>query len=126
VLDVPSLAYQLFNRKIDKNSRIKTFRCRSLVIHRSSPGVVHYDGDPVQADKDINIRIVSKGLRVVVPTEEDEAEETNMLRKAHEKAQEKALEYVNGIKTLNEAVEAVLGNIYSKNQKIIRKLTRKE
>lgn len=126
VLDVPSLAYQLFNRKIDQNSRIKTFRCRSLIIHRSSPGVVHYDGDPVQADKDINIRIVSKGLRVVVPTEEDEALDINMLRKAHEKAQEKALEYVNGIKTLNEAVEAVLGNIYSKNQKIIRKLTRKE
>ncbi len=126
VLEVPSLAYQLFNKKIDQNSRIKTFRCRSLVIRRSSPGVVHYDGDPIQADRDISIRIVSRGLHVVVPTEEVEEESGNMLRRAHEKAQEKALEYVNGIKTINEAIEVVLGNIYSKNQKIIKKLTRKE
>jgi YegS/Rv2252/BmrU family lipid kinase len=124
-LDVPSLAYQLFNRKIDQNSRIKTFRCRSLVIHRSSPGVVHYDGDPIQADKDISIRIISNGLHVVIPADADEEENGNVLKKAHEKAQEKVLEYVNGIKTINEAVETVLGNIYSKNQKIIKKLTRK-
>lgn len=45
VLDVPSLAFQLFNKTIDQNSRIKTFRCRKLRIHRTSPGVVHFDGD---------------------------------------------------------------------------------
>jgi hypothetical protein len=69
---------------------------------------------------------VCRGLHVVVPTEEVEEESGNMLRRAQEKAQEKALEYVNGIKTINEAIEVVLGNIYSKNQKIIKKLTRKE
>lgn len=34
VLDVPSLAFQLFNKTIDQNSRIKTFRCRRLCIRR--------------------------------------------------------------------------------------------
>lgn len=38
VLDVPALAFQLFNKTIDQNSRIKTFRCQSLRIHRDKPG----------------------------------------------------------------------------------------
>ena len=38
VLDVPSLSFQLFNKTIDQNSRIKTFRCQALRIHRSKPG----------------------------------------------------------------------------------------
>ena len=29
VLDVPALSFQLFNRTIDQNSRIKTFRCKT-------------------------------------------------------------------------------------------------
>lgn len=68
VLDVPSLAFQLFNKTIDQNSRIKTFRCKKMCIHRSGPGVVHYDGDPMQAGKDIDIILIQKGLHVVVPS----------------------------------------------------------
>ena len=67
VLDVPSLAFQLFNKTIDQNSRIKTFRCKNLRIHRSKPGVIHFDGDPMQADENVNIEIIQKGLRVIVP-----------------------------------------------------------
>ena len=37
VLDVPALSFQLFNKTIDQNSRIKTFRCKTLRIHRSKP-----------------------------------------------------------------------------------------
>jgi YegS/Rv2252/BmrU family lipid kinase len=117
VLDVPSLAFQLFNKKIDKNSRIKTFRCKKLVIHRSSPGVVHYDGDPVQAGNDISIKVVSKGLKVIIPAASEENDGNIVLQKAQE--------YVNGIKMMNDAIEAVVDNIYNKNQKIIKKLTRK-
>ena len=65
VLDVPSLAFQLFNKTIDQNSRIKTFRCKNLRIHRSKPGVIHFDGDPMQADENVNIEIIQKGLRAV-------------------------------------------------------------
>ena len=55
VLDVPSLAFQLFNKTIDQNSRIKTFRCRRLCIRRATPGVVHFDGDPMETDADVDI-----------------------------------------------------------------------
>ncbi len=67
VLDIPALSFQLFNKTIDQNSRIKTFRCKRLKIRRSKPGVVHYDGDPVMMDEDIEIEIVRGGMRVMVP-----------------------------------------------------------
>ena len=113
VLDVPALAFQLFNKTLDQNSRIKTFRCRKLRIHRDTPGVVHFDGDPMQADEDINIEIIQRGLYVVVPR--NTVESNNVLQKAQE--------YVNGIKMINEAI---VDNITHKNQKIIKKLTRKD
>jgi YegS/Rv2252/BmrU family lipid kinase len=71
VLDVPSLAFQLFNRTIDYNSRIKTFRCKSLRIRRAEPGVAHYDGEPMFTDADIYIEIISRKLNMVVPREKE-------------------------------------------------------
>ena len=111
----PSFAFQLFNKTIDQNSRIKTFRCRKLRIHRTSPGVVHFDGDPMQADENVNIELIQKGLRVIVPKETIVKDNANVLQKAQE--------YVNGIKMINEAI---VDNITHKNQKIIRKLIRKD
>ena len=105
----------MFNKTIDQNSRIKTFRCRKLRIHRTSPGVVHFDGDPMQADEKVNIELIQKGLRVIVPKETIVKDNANVLQKAQE--------YVNGIKMINEAI---VDNITHKNQKIIRKLIRKD
>lgn len=67
VLDVPALSFQLFNKTLDQNSRIKTMKDRSIVIHRTSEGVFHYDGDPVMGGKDLKVEIIHKGLRVIAP-----------------------------------------------------------
>ncbi|EJW99778.1 diacylglycerol kinase catalytic region [gut metagenome] len=67
MLEIPSLAYQLFNKTIDQNSRIKTFRCPSVKIHRTQEGVVHFDGDPIMMGRDIEVKIVQKGLKVIAP-----------------------------------------------------------
>lgn len=115
VLDVPSLAFQLFNRTIDQNSRIKTFRCKKLRIHRSKPGVIHFDGDPMQAEENVNIELIQRGLRVIVPRTDAEKDNANVLLRAQE--------YVNGIKLINEAI---VDNIAHKNHKIIKKLIRKD
>lgn len=115
VLDVPSLAFQLFNKTLDQNSRIKTFRCKKLRIHRSKPGVIHFDGDPMQADENVNIELIQQGLRVIVPKANVEKDNANVLQRAQE--------YVNGIKMINEAI---VDNITHKNQKIIKKLIRKD
>ena len=73
VLDVPTLSFQLFNKTIDQNSRIKTFRCQKLRIHRTQPGVVHFDGDPMMMGEDIEVKVFKEGLQVIIPhyTEKD-------------------------------------------------------
>ena len=84
-----------------------------MCIRRTTPGVVHFDGDPMETEADVNIELIKSGLRVVVPkTEEKDA--ANVLQRAQE--------YVNGIKLINEAI---VDNITDKNKKILKKLTKK-
>ena len=84
-----------------------------MCIRRTTPGVVHFDGDPMETDADVNIELIQQGLRVVVPraAEKDAA---NVLQRAQE--------YMNGIKLMNEAI---VDNITDKNKKILKKLTKK-
>ena len=49
----------------------------------------------MQADEDIKIELIQKGLRVVVPGDKKK-DNPNVLQKAQE--------YVNGIKLINEAI----------------------
>ena len=67
VLDVPALSFQLFNRTLDQNSRIKTMREKKITIHRSQEGVFHFDGDPAQGGKNLEVEIIHQGLHVVAP-----------------------------------------------------------
>ena len=70
MLEAPQIAIQLFNKTIDKNSRIRTFKCKSLRIHRNQPGVIHFDGDPKDEGTDIQVSLEPKGIRMVVNTNE--------------------------------------------------------
>ena len=79
VLEAPQIVMQMLNKTLDTNSRIKTFQCRSLHVHRAQPGVIHYDGDPAEAGTDIDIRLVPQGLRVVVNEEAEKKPVAPML-----------------------------------------------
>lgn len=70
VLEAPQIAIQLFNKTITQNSKIRCFKCRELKIRRSSPGVIHFDGDPKEEGCEIDVRVVSKDIRIVVNTNE--------------------------------------------------------
>jgi YegS/Rv2252/BmrU family lipid kinase len=122
VLDVPSLAYQLFNKTIDQNSRIKTFRCKKLKISRSKSGVAHFDGDPMMTDHVVNIEIITNGLKVFVPREKEVKEGLNVLQKAQE--------YVNGLKQLNDSIfediTAKNRTLLNKNKELLKKLTKRD
>lgn len=113
VLDVPSLAFQLFNKTIDHNSRIKTFKCRDLHIHRNTSGVAHFDGDPMMTGSDIHVNVVQKGLRVVVPPAK-EKDSFNLFAKASD--------YFNGLKMINEAI---VEDLAYKNKKLFGKNKKK-
>ena len=71
MLDAPQISLDMFNKTLDKNSKIKTFRCRQLHIHRKQPGLIHFDGDPTMADADVEISLKAKGIRVVVNPDAD-------------------------------------------------------
>lgn len=66
MLEAPQIAIQLFNKTITQNSRIKTFKCRQLRIHRSSAGVIHFDGDPKEESQDLLVELVPNGIKIVV------------------------------------------------------------
>ncbi len=70
IIDAPQIAIQLFNGKLPSNSRIKTFQCKKLHVHRSRPAAIHYDGDPVETGTDIDIQIVHEGLKCISPQHE--------------------------------------------------------
>ena len=71
ILDAPQISIEMFSKTLDKSSKIKTFKCKQLHIHRQQPGVIHYDGDPANADADIDIKVIEKGINIVVNPEGD-------------------------------------------------------
>jgi len=63
----PGLGIRLFTKKIDRSSLMYTEQARKIVLKRKKAGVVHFDGEPFQMGKKIKIRVVSKGLHVIIP-----------------------------------------------------------
>ncbi|KAA6338617.1 Lipid kinase YegS [termite gut metagenome] len=106
-LDVPALAFQLFNKTLDQHNLIKTFKCRKLYISRDKPGVIHFDGDPVITHKEVEIEVIRKGLNVVIP-----CEKTNL------NVLQKASDYLTELKMMNELI---LENIRQKNKLVIKR-----
>lgn len=72
MLEAPQIAIQLFNRTLNQNSRIKTFRCKNIHIHREHPGVIHFDGDPMTAGTEIEVQLKEKGLNMIVNNRQED------------------------------------------------------
>ena len=66
-LDIAPLAIQLFTKQIDRNSKIKTMKAQQVTIIRQHPGVMHLDGEPIMADRRIDITVEPKALHVLTP-----------------------------------------------------------
>ena len=64
-LDAPQIAADLFMKTLGNNSKIKTFRTKSLHIRRKEPGAIHYDGDPIMTGTEIDVHIEHHGIRIV-------------------------------------------------------------
>lgn len=121
MIEAPSLAFQLFNRSIDQNSHVKSFRCRSLRILRKTPGVVHYDGDPMTAGEVVEVKILPKELRVIVPSE---VKKSALMPNVFQRAQD----YISGLKQINDAIVEDIAQtnrrLLDKGREQIKKLTK--
>ena len=66
-LDAPILAFQLFNRQLDRNDKVTIRKCNRLTITRQEEGPAHFDGDPIHLGKEIKVELIPQGLKVLIP-----------------------------------------------------------
>ena len=120
VLDVPSLSFQLFNKTLDQNSRIKTIRAKKIKIHRANDGVLHFDGDPLMAGKELEVEIIPQGLYVIASEKKKEkAENENLLQVISN--------YFSGLHLKGEEMLAKRQNqLFELNRNLLRKLSKKQ
>lgn len=111
MLDAPALSFQMFNGTLDQNSKIKTLKCKKIKIHRCKPNVIHYDGDPVMAEADLEVEIIEKGLKVIIGTPEEKGVPTlgNAVLQ----------NIIDTFDDLNSRSEAMLGDIAARNKRLL-------
>ena len=120
VLDVPSLSFQLFNKTLDQNSRIKTMRAKKIKIHRAQEGVMHFDGDPLMAGKELEVEIVPAGLNVIISEKKrkPKTETENLLQVISN--------YFSGLRPKGEELLAKRqSHLFELNKTLLRKLSKK-
>ena len=87
-------------------------------MHREKPGCIHYDGDPTMADADVDISLVSKGIKIVVNPDADKSKrQPNMVQTAFS-------ELFNDIHAVREDINRQSRNIQAINKKLLRRLNR--
>lgn len=70
ILEAPQTTLQLFSKKIEENKKLVEILCSEATIKREKEGIMHIDGDAVQTEKDIHVKIIPQGLKVIVPNDD--------------------------------------------------------
>ena len=118
-LEAPQIAADLFMKTLGNNSKIKTFRTRNLTIHRQGPGAIHYDGDPIMTNSDIDVHIEHLGIRIVAnPDVPEDKAEPNMVLNAFS-------DFFNNINNVREDIGKDLEKSGRRIQAINKVLLRK-
>lgn len=117
-LEAPQISIDLFNKTLTNNSKIKTFQARSIHIHRMEPGAIHYDGDPLMTDSDIEVHIEPLGIRIVTNPEaiEDNSQPNPFLNAFSD--------LFNNINNVREDIEKSGRKIQAINKLMLRKLSK--
>lgn len=116
LIEAPQISIEMFNKTLDKNSKIKSFRTKNLHIKRSKPGVIHYDGDPIEAPEDIYVSLVHKGIKIVVNPNADKK------RRRPNKVQNAFSEFFNDINTVRSEVTHPAKHVKALNSYLQNKL----
>ena len=117
-LDAPQIAADLYMKTLGNNSKIKTFRTKSLRIHRQQEGAIHYDGDPIMTGKDIEVHIEHYGINIVTnPEMTEDTGQPNFLLNAFS-------DLFNNINNVREDIERRGHRIQVINKVLLRKLSK--
>jgi YegS/Rv2252/BmrU family lipid kinase len=122
VIEAPQISIQLFNKTLDKSSKIKTFKSKKIHIHRSGPGVIHFDGDPIMTSADIDVEMVSKGIKIIV---NPKSHEFKMEREDINPFLNAFSDFFNDINSVKEDIAKTGHRIQIVNKVLLRRLTKK-
>ncbi|MDD3160511.1 MAG: YegS/Rv2252/BmrU family lipid kinase [Bacteroidales bacterium] len=61
------IAFQLFTKTITSRHDIKMYRAKEFIFHRQTPGIYHYDGEPIEMGDTVVVRVVPAGLKMLAP-----------------------------------------------------------
>ena len=118
VLDAPQIAADLFMKTLTNNSKIKTFRTKSLRIHRETEGAIHYDGDPIMTGKDVDVHIEHMGIKIVTnPEAVEDNSQPNFLLNAFS-------DFFNNINNVREDIGRRGHRFQIINKVMLRKLSK--
>ncbi len=67
LLTAPFMLLRLFNGTIQHSRGVSTMQGREITIRRAAAGPAHLDGEPLTMGTTLDIRVVTKSLKVVVP-----------------------------------------------------------
>ncbi|MCQ2342092.1 MAG: YegS/Rv2252/BmrU family lipid kinase [Paludibacteraceae bacterium] len=62
----PSLAFKLFTKNIEHDMFMNTVQTAEVTVTREKEGPLHIDGEPMMMPRDLHIRIIEDGLRILV------------------------------------------------------------
>lgn len=118
MLEAPQISIDMFNKTINRNPKVKTFKSSHIIVHRKEEGVIHYDGDPIMAGKDIEIKLHHKGINIVINPDADKSKrKPNMVQNAF-------CDLFNDIYTVKTDITRQGRHIQTLNKIILKKLSR--
>ena len=68
-MNIAQTAIQLVSKNISNNSNLLEIVTSEALIERESEGVMHLDGNAIHTDKDICVKIIRQGLKILIPEE---------------------------------------------------------
>lgn len=116
MIDAPQISIDMFNKTLDRNAKIKTFRTRHIFVHRQRKGYIHYDGDPVMAEPDVDISVVNKGIKVIInPSADKTKRQPNMVQNAFS-------DFFNDISSMRTDISRQGRHIHILNKILLKRL----
>ena len=119
ILDAAHVGFDLMNKTLNKSNLVKTFKTKKVLIHRQKEGPIHFDGEPMMMDKELEIRVVEKGIKMIC-----NAEAENPQQYSPNAIQNAMCELFNDIADVNASLTHQGRNLLAMNKRLWRKLTK--
>lgn len=66
-LAAPTVALRLFTKTINDDYFVNTIKTKEITLYREQKGIFHYDGEPIEEEAEIHIKVIENGLKLIVP-----------------------------------------------------------